>query len=127
MADRSEEGSYEPVVAISFKHPENQCCFCVHGTRHAEVVLFSCTVPDATPSSVIFGRRHYRDFRWIAFVAWTIHSTRRLHSFRRDGCCLPQVPRTAGILAAAERRGRRGALLLHVPLFREHRWRTVEL
>jgi putative oxidoreductase len=38
-----------------------------------------------------------------------------------------KVPRTAGILAAGERRRRRGALLLHVPLFREHEWRTVEL
>ena len=38
-----------------------------------------------------------------------------------------KVPRTAGILAAGERRRRRGALLLHVLLFREHEWRTVEL
>ncbi len=98
--------------------------YMVHGTQK---LFFSCTVPDATPSSAVSGRRHYRDFWWLAFVAWTIHSTRRLHSFRRDGCCLLQVPRTTGILAAAERRRRRGALLLHVPLFREHGWRAVEL
>jgi hypothetical protein len=127
VADRSEGGSYKPLVAISFKHPENYCCFCVHGTRHAEVVWFSCTVPDATPSSAVSGRRHYRDSWWLAFVAWTIHSTRRLHSFWRDGCCLLQVPRTAGILAAAERRGRRGALLLHFSISREHGWRAMEL
>ena len=53
-------------------------CLCVHDTRHAEVVWFSCTVPDATPSSAVFGRRHYRDFWWLAFVARTIHSTRCL-------------------------------------------------
>ena len=41
--------------------------------------------------------------------------------------CLLQVPRTAGILAAAERRGRRGALLLHFSISREHGWRAVEL
>ena len=121
------KGSYEPLVAISFKHPENHCRFCVHGTRHAEVVLFSCTVPDATPSSAVFGRRRYRDFWRLAFVDCIIHSPRRLHSFRRDGSRLLQVPRTAGILAATERRGRRGALLLHFSIFREHGWRAVEL
>src|SRR5260370_31838995 len=49
---------------------------------------------------------------YIVAIVWTLHSTRRLHPFRRDGCCLLQVPCTAGILAAAERWGRRGALLL---------------
>src|SRR5262249_35041430 len=56
-----------------------------------------------------------------------IHSTRRLNSFRRDGCCLLQIPRTAGILAAAERRGRRGTLLLHFSISCEHGWRAVEI
>jgi putative oxidoreductase len=34
---------------------------------------------------------------------------------------------TAGILAATERRGRRGSFLLHFSISREHGWRAVEL
>jgi len=51
---------------------------------------------------------------------------RRLYSLRRDGSCLLHVPRSAGILAAAERWGRRGALLLHFSISREHGRRAVE-
>ena len=99
--------------------------YMVHGTQK----LFGFPAPFPMPHlpPLFLAGGHDRDFWWLAFVAWTIHSTRRLHSFRRDGCRLLQVPRAAGILAAAERRGRRGALLLHVPLFREHGWRAVEL
>ena len=65
---------------------------------------------------------------YIVATDWTLHSTRRLHPFRRDGCCLLQVPYTAGILAAAERWERRGALLLYLPtISREHGWSAVEL
>jgi len=54
-------------------HPENHYRLCVPGTRHAEVVWFSCTVPGATPSSSVFDRRHYRDFWWLPFVIWPIY------------------------------------------------------
>jgi putative oxidoreductase len=59
--------------------------YMVHGTQ--KLFGFLAPFPVATPSSAVFGRWHYRDFRWIAFVDWTIHSTRRLNPFRRDGCC----------------------------------------
>src|SRR5215469_8061844 len=119
-------GSCESVVAILLKHRENHCRLCVWGTRHAEVVWVSYAVPDAAPSSAVFGRRHDRDFRGLAFTDWTLHSTRCLRPFRRDGRCLLQVPCTSGILAATERWGRRGALLLHLPISRECGWRAVE-
>ena len=96
----------------------------VHGTQK----LFGFPAPFAVPHlpPLFFGRRHDRDFRGLASTDWTLHSTLRLRPFRRDVRCLLQVPCTAGILAAAERWGRRGALLLHFPISRQRGWRAVE-
>jgi hypothetical protein len=44
-------------VSALILQAENHCRLCVRGTRHAEVVWFSCTAPDATPSFAVFGRR----------------------------------------------------------------------
>jgi uncharacterized membrane protein YphA (DoxX/SURF4 family) len=41
------------MVAKRLKHPENHYRLFVHGTRHAEVVWFSCAVPGGAPSSVV--------------------------------------------------------------------------
>jgi hypothetical protein len=95
---------------------------------HCTQKLFGFRAPFPVPHpSAVFGRRHDRDFRGLPFTDWTLHSTLRLRPFRRDRRCLLQVPCTARILAAAERWGKRGAMLLHLPISRERGWKAVEL